>query len=79
MKKSIDAPVAQLVLDLEERGLLNRTLIVLASEFSRDMMVEGKPDNKVKDQVTVPGLHFIQEDSAAAIGAAVADFIGTLK
>ncbi len=54
LKKSIDAPIAQLVLDLEERGLLNRTLIVLASEFSRDMMIEGKPDNKVKDQVTVP-------------------------
>jgi hypothetical protein len=54
MKKSIDAPVAQLVLDLEERGLLNRTLIVLASEFSRDSLVEGKPDKKVKDQVTVP-------------------------
>jgi len=54
LKKSIDAPVARLVLDLEERGLLNRTLIVLASEFSRDMMIEGKPDKKVKDQVTVP-------------------------
>jgi hypothetical protein len=54
LKKSIDAPVAQLVLDLEERGLLDRTLIVLASEFSRDMMVEGKPDNAVKNQVTVP-------------------------
>ena len=54
LKKSIDAPIARLVLDLEERGLLNRTLIVLASEFSRDMMIEGKPDNKVKDQVEVP-------------------------
>jgi hypothetical protein len=54
LKKSIDAPVAQLVLDLEERGLLNRTLIVLASEFSRDMLVEGKPGNTVKDQVAVP-------------------------
>src|ERR1051326_6762811 len=54
LKKSIDAPVAQLVLDLEERGLLKRTMIVLASEFSRDMLVEGKPDNKVKDQVKVP-------------------------
>jgi hypothetical protein len=42
------------VLDLEERGLLNRTLIVLASEFSRDMLVEGKPDNAVKNQVVVP-------------------------
>jgi len=54
MKRQIDAPVAQLVLDLEERGLLNRTLIVLASEFSRDLLIEGKPDRKVKDQVDVP-------------------------
>jgi hypothetical protein len=54
MKKQIDAPLAQLVLDLEERGLLNRTLIVLASEFSRDALIEGKPDKVVKDQVDVP-------------------------
>lgn len=54
MKKQIDAPIAQLVLDLEERGLLDRTLIVLASEFSRDMMMEGKPGNTVKNQVHVP-------------------------
>jgi hypothetical protein len=54
MKRQIDAPVAQLVLDLEERGLLDRTLIVLASEFSRDLLIEGKPDRKVKDQVEVP-------------------------
>ncbi len=54
MKKAIDGAVAQLVLDLEERGLLNRTLVVLASEFSRDSLVEGKPDKAVKDQVAVP-------------------------
>jgi hypothetical protein len=54
MKKQLDSPVSQLILDLEERGLLDRTLIVLASEFSRDMMTEGKPDKKVKDQVEVP-------------------------
>jgi hypothetical protein len=54
MKKQIDAPVTQLVLDLEERGLLNRTLIVLASEFSRDALIEGKPDKSVKNQVDVP-------------------------
>jgi hypothetical protein len=54
LKKAVDAPIAQLVLDLEERGLLNRTLIVLASEFSRDSLVEGKPDKVVKDQVEVP-------------------------
>ncbi len=54
LKRQIDAPVAQLILDLEQRGMLDRTLIVLASEFSRDMLTEGKPDQKVKDQVTVP-------------------------
>ena len=54
LKELIDAPVAQLVLDLEERGLLDRTLIVLASEFSRDMVLEGKPGKVVKDQVEVP-------------------------
>jgi Protein of unknown function (DUF1501) len=54
MKQQIDAPIAQLVLDLEARGLLNRTLVVVASEFSRDLLIEGKPDLKVKDQVDVP-------------------------
>ena len=54
LKRQIDAPIAQLVLDLDQRGLLDRTLIVVASEFSRDMMTEGKPGNKVKDQVVVP-------------------------
>ncbi|HWB95142.1 MAG TPA: DUF1501 domain-containing protein, partial [Bryobacteraceae bacterium] len=49
MKKEIDAPIARLVLDLEERGLLNRTLIVVASEFSRDMMTEGRPGKTVKE------------------------------
>src|SRR5439155_19608077 len=34
LKRQIDAPIAQLVLDLEQRGLLDRTLIILASEFS---------------------------------------------
>ncbi len=56
MKRQIDRPIAQLVRDLEERGLLNRTLIVLASEFGRDMMMEGKPGNLVKNQVDVPDI-----------------------
>jgi hypothetical protein len=56
LKQMIDAPIAQLVLDLEKRGLLDRTLIVLASEFSRDMMLEGRPDQVVKDQVEVPAV-----------------------
>ncbi|MFN7994233.1 MAG: DUF1501 domain-containing protein [Bryobacteraceae bacterium] len=54
MKETIDAPVSQLILDLEERGLLDRTLVVLASEFGRDMMTEGKPGAEVKNQVNQP-------------------------
>jgi hypothetical protein len=54
LKKTVDGPVAQLVLDLEARGLLDRTLIVLASEFSRDALLEGKPSKPVKDQVDQP-------------------------
>ena len=56
MKETIDAPVAQLILDLEERGLLDRTLVVLASEFGRDMMTEGKPGAEVKAQVKQPDI-----------------------
>ena len=54
MKKMIDAPIAQLILDLEARGLLDRTLVVLASEFSRDMMIEGKEGAQVRTQSKVP-------------------------
>lgn len=54
LKQTIDAPIAQLVLDLEARGLLDRTMIVIASEFSRDMMVEGRPGAVVKGQVAQP-------------------------
>jgi hypothetical protein len=54
MKQAIDRPVARLIRDLEDRGLLSRTIVVLASEFGRDMMTEGKPGNEVKDQVKQP-------------------------
>ena len=54
MKEQIDAPLAQLVLDLEERGLLDRTLVVLASEFGRDAITEGKVGKEVKDQANTP-------------------------
>jgi hypothetical protein len=54
LKQMIDAPIAQLIRDLEERGLLNRTLVVLATEFGRDMVTEGKPGLEVKNQVIVP-------------------------
>jgi hypothetical protein len=50
MKRMIDGPLAQLVIDLDNRGLLDRTLIVLASEFSRDMMIEGAGANRPEDK-----------------------------
>ena len=50
MKAMIDAPVAALVRDLEARGRLDRTLVVLASEFGRDAVTEGKFGKEVKDQ-----------------------------
>jgi len=55
MKRLIDAPVAQLIRDLDERGLLDRTLVILASEFGRDAVTEGKVGKEVKDQaINIP-------------------------
>ncbi|MEZ6125524.1 MAG: DUF1501 domain-containing protein [Planctomycetaceae bacterium] len=50
MKSEIDGPIAQLILDLEARNLLDRTLVVIASEFSRDMIIEGVPGSEARDQ-----------------------------
>lgn len=52
LHKEIDRPIAQLVLDLEAKGLLDRTLIIIASEFSRDALIEGKPGSNASDQAT---------------------------
>ncbi len=50
LHREIDRPVSQLILDLEARGLLDRTLVIIASEFSRDMIIEGAPGSTAKDQ-----------------------------
>ena len=50
LKQEIDRPIAQLIRDLEQRGMLDRTLVIIASEFSRDMMMEGAPGSQAKDQ-----------------------------
>ncbi|HEX5447151.1 MAG TPA: DUF1501 domain-containing protein [Pirellulales bacterium] len=42
LKKQIDAPLAQLIRDLDERGLLERTLVVVASEFGRTIANQPK-------------------------------------
>ncbi len=54
MKKLVDAPIAQLVKDLDRSGHLDRTLIIVASEFSRDMVMEGRPGAEVLHQVDQP-------------------------
>ncbi len=56
MKKLIDAPIAQLLKDLERSGHLDRTLVILASEFSRDMVMEGRPGAEVLHQVDQPDI-----------------------
>ncbi|HAM73627.1 MAG TPA: hypothetical protein DCM86_18495 [Verrucomicrobiales bacterium] len=50
MHRDMDRPIARLILDLESRGLLDRTLVVIASEFSRDAMIEGVPGSSASDQ-----------------------------
>ena len=52
LHSEIDRPISQLILDLEERGLLDRTLVIVASEFSRDALMEGKPGSEANDQAT---------------------------
>ncbi|MEY3175995.1 MAG: hypothetical protein RLZZ436_3909 [Planctomycetota bacterium] len=52
MHTEIDRPIARLIRDLELRGLLDRTLVILASEFSRDALIEGVPGSNAADQAT---------------------------
>jgi hypothetical protein len=54
MKQQIDQPIAQLIKDLEQRGLLERTIVFIGTEFSRDSMIEGRKDQVVKDQAQTP-------------------------
>jgi hypothetical protein len=42
MKKQIDSPIARLIRDLADRGLLERTLVVLATEFGRTIANQPK-------------------------------------
>ena len=54
LHREIDRPIATLIRDLEARGLIDRTLVVIASEFSRDMITEGRPGSKANDQASSP-------------------------
>jgi uncharacterized protein DUF1501/TAT (twin-arginine translocation) pathway-exported protein len=42
MKKQVDGPLAQLIRDLDTRGLLERTLVVVATEFGRTIANQPK-------------------------------------
>ena len=54
LHRMVDRPIATLIRELEERGLLDRTLVVIASEFSRDMITEGQPGSTANDQASSP-------------------------
>jgi hypothetical protein len=84
LKTEVDRPITQLILDLEERGLLDRTLVIIASEFSRDMMIEGVPGSNAKDQSRARATH-LQEMKHYGLhrhftgGTSVAMFGGGVK
>jgi hypothetical protein len=42
MKKQVDGPIAQLIRDLADRGMLERTLVVVATEFGRTIANQPK-------------------------------------
>ncbi|WP_231740693.1 DUF1501 domain-containing protein [Thalassoglobus neptunius] len=52
LHREIDRPIQQLILDLDNDGLLDRTLVIVASEFSRDAIMEGQPGSNANDQAT---------------------------
>lgn len=57
MKKVVDRPIAQLIMDLEERGLLDRTLVILASEFGRCALGRGGAKVKKIEKMDHYGVH----------------------
>ena len=51
LKQEIDRPIAQLILDLEAaRAAWIARWSIIASEFSRDMLIEGVPGSTARDQ-----------------------------
>ncbi len=47
--KSVDKPIAALLKDLKQRGLLEDTLVICGSEFGRTPMVQGGLNNAGRD------------------------------
>lgn len=50
--RQVDQPIAALIRDLEQRGLLDETLIVFGAEFGRTPMLQGSDEN---DRAGKPG------------------------
>ena len=49
--KQLDRPIAALIKDLKQRGLLNDTLIVIGAEFGRTPMLQGRSNNGTEGNV----------------------------
>ena len=49
--RQLDRPVAALIGDLRERGLMNETLIVIGAEFGRTPMLQGKSNGGAANNV----------------------------
>lgn len=47
----LDRPVAALIADLRERGLLDETLIVIGAEFGRTPMLQGLSNNRAANNI----------------------------
>ena len=49
--RQLDRPVAALIADLRERGLLDETLIVIGAEFGRTPMLQGLSNNRAANNI----------------------------
>ena len=49
--RQLDRPVAALISDLRERGLLDETLIIIGAEFGRTPMLQGLSNNRAANNV----------------------------
>jgi Protein of unknown function (DUF1501) len=59
MKRQIDKPIAQLIRDLDQRGLLDRTLVAIGTEFGRTIASDpaaGKEQEGFAERNTGAGL-----------------------
>ena len=55
LKRRIDIPLAQLIRDLNERGLLERTLVVVLSEFGRTIAGDDAGNSKFSKPQSLSG------------------------